>query len=573
MPTFPGVKTDAGIEVAQDVYTSDNLFIARDYWTGDVLKGVDWPGAKTSTSRNDVVADPHTASYGGSKANDFAEDWYFRVHTIPAQVLLGNVTSNREVPVTIWNAFLSTKVMTAVDAVVTDGVIASPPVGFVLPHTMKPLEQTTFILRVSTVGPSAIDATFDLTVDGINYSLPVRGLRSVAFYFPPNWKAGAFEETYQANSWVFRSSNGTEQSGTVSGVDQRRVLSYGLTLTREQAQEFSNIMFTWQDRAFGVPHWAEKTKTTTAALAGDLTLACDTTKRSFREGGAVIVFHDANKWESRTISELTASGVTLTTPLEHDWPSGSRVYPMLPGFAATSVSTSWVTDSVMRVSLQFQLEPSEAPSNLTQVAPPLTYNGQELYLGKINWREALPVRFESNSPRQDKGTGKLRTIPTSGFAFIKREHTWLVKNIDEADKLRQFLARRKGVARRVYMPSGTSDFTLTKDALVSESTIDVTDNQYAGLIGSHPARRRVIIVFRDGTYLCRKIMSSSVVDGTGTARLLLDTPHGRDILKKDVKRISFLALYRMASNNFTIRWLTDTVGEARAEMAVVREPD
>lgn len=572
MPTFAGNILDSDFQFAVDVFTSANLSIALDYYTGDVLPAVDESPMIGLTTRDSVVQAPSVRAYGGHMTRDYGDDWYNRIHVIPSIVNLGTITSDREVPVSIWNAYLTSRQITAYDATVTDGVTATVPDGFELPYDMKGLEITPFLLSVSTLGPSQIDATFDVTVDGVQISVPVTGVRSAAFYFAMNWKQGALQESFEANSWVIRAASGSEQSGSVSGSRAiKRTLSFPLLLSKKHAQAFSNMVFAWQDRSFGVPHRAETTYTTSPIGPGSAIIPCDTTHRSFRAGGSLFIWSSNDLWETRSIKSVTANSIELTTPLSNAWEEDSRVCPLLPGFIDDKVATTWLTSGVMRASVTFTLDPFGTPSNLVEAPAPATYNGYELYLGRTNWREDMPVDYQSTAIRMDKRVGRIRQRPIQGFSNVSREHLWFIRNRQDARLLREFVARRRGVARRVYMPTGLDDFTLLTTEQSGSSTIDVGRNVFAELIGSHPARRHILVLFNDGTYLARRIESATDLEGGVATRLNLGLPHGREVAPSNVKQISFLHLYRFAANRFMIKWATDDKGEASAEFIVTRE--
>lgn len=572
MPTYNGQIVERRIEIAQDVVTTNNLLIPRDYYTGDEVAAINVPQSSFVQSFTQNVFEPHSRSFAGVPARDFGDDWYNRIHVIPAVLQLGTVTSDRDAPVNVWNAYLHPVQITDVDTIVSEGLVVQPPAGFSLPYTVPGLAITPFVMKVSTQGPSQIDATFNITVAGTPIAVRVTGVRSAAFYFALNWSQGALEESWEANSWVFRAASGAEQSGSASGSKAvKRELTFPVQLTKRHAQAFNNMVFAWQERAFGVPHRGESSHLTSAIAAGASFVPCDTAHRTFYTGGSIFIFDSNDRWETRSISNVLPDGIELTTPLTYEWDEDTRVCPLLPGFISDKVSASWLTSGVMRALVTFTLEPSGMPSNLTETPPAVAFNGVEVYTGKVNWREEMPVDFESSAIRMDKKVGKIRQRPIAGYSTITRRHTWLVRNREDARLLRDFVGRRRGIARRVYMPSGLDDFTLIRNELSGSSTLDVERNVFGELIGSHPARRRLFIELRDGTILIRTILSATELEGEVATRLNLNEAHGRDIEMSNVKRISFLHLYRFSSNRFTLRWLTDEKGEADADMTVLRE--
>ena len=92
--------------------------------------------------------------------------------------------------------------------------------------------------------------------------------------------------------------------------------------------------------------------------------------------------------------------------------------------------------------------------------------------------------------------------------------------------------------------------------LDTEDSLVVQSNEYAKPVGAHPARRDIIIVLKSGRYFCRRITTVSEFDNL--TRLQLDSALGEEVSPQDVRRISFLTLYRFQSPSTTLRYLTDS---------------
>ena len=154
---------------------------------------------------------------------------------------------------------------------------------------------------------------------------------------------------------------------------------------------------------------------------------------------------------------------------------------------------------------------------------------------------------------------------------MSRRHNWTLYNRADIFEFRQFLGRRQGVARSVFMPSGTVDFNMAAPILDTEDILVVENNEYGALAGAHPARRDIIIELVDGTYFCRRIVGTSDFDSF--TRLQLDSSLGVSLDIDDVARISFLTLYRFESPSTTIRHLTDSKATVEAIMVAKTTED
>lgn len=505
------------------------------------------------------------------KLTSFFDDFYNRIYFIPGALDAGNLLSTQVRSIILWNAYLTPQSLEDAALGPQAGISLSLPSGVSLPYEVEPLRELNFSVQIEVNGPPTIDSYANFTVEGITYTVPITGRRIVLWPFAPTW-GSAVDETITMRSWALAAEDGSEQTGSESGEVPRRTLEFNVNLrTALQAQRAENLLFAWQSRFFGVPHWGEESRLDGAVAAGSMTLPFDTTGLSFEPGSLVAVYYDENKNEIREVDEVLPSGVTLTTGTEHDWPQGSRVYPCFVGLMNEAMTGQRETSTVGRIPVAFDCEPSATPGNVALNEPPLTYRGKELYLGKINWRGAMPVTFTADTKRVDGNTGKFYSFSSSGFSKLARRHNWTLYDRAELFAFRQFLGRRQGVARSVFMPTGMHDFNIASPILADEIILVVDNNEYGSLAGAHPARRDIIIELNDGTYFCRRIVATN--DFEAFTRLQLDTTLGADVYPEDVKRISFLSLYRFESPSTTIRYLTDSKATVDANMVVKTTED
>ncbi len=499
------------------------------------------------------------------KQPSYFDDFYNRIYIVPGSLDVGNLLSTQQRHVVLWNAYLTAKTLESAAAGPQSGVSLTPPSGMVFPYEMAPLREVDFVVRVDLAGPPTINTSVSFTVEGLQYVVPIVGRRIVLFPFPPTWSS-PFDETITHRSWVIESENGDEQTGSESGEIPRRTFEFSVNLRNaKQAQRCENLLFAWQARFFGVPHWGEESRLSSEALEGDSSIAFDTQGLSFEPGSLVAIYLNEDKNEIREIGSVSAGGVTLTSGTQYNWPEGSRVYPCFVALLNDAVTGNRETSRVGRVPVTFDCEPSVTPGNTPRLEPPINYRGYELYLGKINWKSALPFTFKSDVQRVDSNAGKFTAYTWSGFSKFSRKHNWTMYNRAEIYDFRKFLGRRQGVAFSTFMPSGNDDFNIAAPALAADSALIVEKNEYGNLAGAHPARRDIIIRFVGGAYMCRRIESTE--DFSTFTRLIMAVPFGIDINTEDVEQISFLSLYRLESASSTIRYLTDS--KAISELSLV----
>lgn len=518
-----------------------------------------------------VHANNHWGIFGQRKMTSFFDDFYNRIYIVPAALDAGNLLSTQVRHIILWNAYLTPQTLEAAGLGPQAGISMSLPVGVSLPFEMEPLRELDFTVQIELSGPPTIDSYANFTVEGITYTVPITGRRIVLFPFSPNW-GSPVDETITQRSWVLAAEDGSEQTGSESGEVPRRTLEFNINLrTALQAQKCENLLFAWQSRFFGVPHWGEEERLDSDVAAGSLTVPFNTFGLSLEPGSLIALYLDEDKNEIREVDSVAVDGVTVTTGLEYDWPEGTRVYPCFVGLMNETMSGSRETSTVGRMPISFDCEPSVTPGNVALNTLPLTYRGKELYLVRTNWQSAMPFTFASDVQRLDANTGKFVSYSSAGFSKMSRRHNWTLFNRADIFGFRQFLGRRQGVARSVFMPSGTVDFNMAAPILDTEDILVVQKNEYGALAGAHPARRDIIIELEDGTYYCRRIVGTSDFDSF--TRLQLDSSLGVSLDIDDVARISFLTLYRFESPSTTIRHLTDSKAIVDASMVAKTTED
>lgn len=534
--SIPTISTDL------DVY--DGMWL-RTYWPVAI-------GLRSPRTRNVVVAGPHTRA--GKILHSFFNDFYFRIYYQPTSINLGNVLGTQQRIVALWNAWpYDAKSLSSAEVVGDSGTTVEFPPGVTIPHTFRPLQELEFRVVSQMQGPPNIDAAFEFTVSGVDYRIRITGRRIVLFPFEPNWRTPV-DETITFNSWVITSGDGTEQTGSGSGNNARRSFEYSTVLKNEKdVQLFENLAFAWQSRFFGVPVWPEERLLVSEAIAGATALAFDTTGFTVEEGSLVVLWRDKRDTEIKEVSSVTAAGIVVSTPLDSDWGAGDKVYPLAVAILPTELGGTYETSAVGRVPLVFECEPLSTFGNTNAPPPAATYKGDELYLGPLNWQSGLRFAFQSDRKKIDFGTAKFSAATTRGYSRMSRSHNWTMFSREEVTALREFLGRRQGVARPVWMPSGKPDFTLIEPVIASMSTLVVEPNDYEILVAQNSARRHVFIRLADDSYLCRKIQSSSLK--SNGLELVLDQSHGVDLTPDNVRIISMLDWCRLESPAVTVRHL------------------
>ena len=135
--------------------------------------------------------------------------------------------------------------------------------------------------------------------------------------------------------------------------------------------------------------------------------------------------------------------------------------------------------------------------------------------------------------------------------------------------MRAFFVRREGRRFPVWMPSGTEDFVLTAPTELGSSALRVQKSAYKALIDGNPAKRDIVLIMRNGDRLARRILD---VEEDGLDAVITVDEGAPYIINSDnLKRISFLGLYRMATDAVSFSWRTDQVAQVQSEFVLKKE--
>lgn len=540
------------------------LGFVQDYAPGYIGAESAQPNDASAKAGNGVFA---MAPVGlpGAVAPTFYNDWYFRIHFVPSSLQMGNLLSNQTRSVVVWNAYFQSVPASSFALAGDAGITVQEPM--LTPYSMAPIGLYTYTVTVSTVGPPAINATMTWTIDGVDYIVPVTGRRVVVFGFKPNW-SNPVDETLEwatAIETAFdRSEHRIEQRE-----EPRRILEYAAQVVGPETGLFENALFGWADRLFALPLWPEVSTLTAPAAIGATAISLDTADRSYVADGLLVIFQSAAVFEAIEIESVSSDAVTLKKGTERAWPVGTRVYPVMVSRLDGGANVRYIAEDKLELPVRFVGSPAEAPTRLPDVAPAITFNGVEVYTQGTNWISGVGVNVQADVDLLDAPSGVFSMRQRSGWPTIVKEHEWLNKTRAEQSMLRAFLKRRAGRLAPVWMPTGTADFKLLADVVQTDTTLLVEDNGYAVMIDGHPARRHVLIQLRGGTNIVREI-DNVAPQGDGTANLTLTAAVGVGFTRKQLRRISYLGLYRLASDAVTISHRTTGASVVQTSLQLTR---
>lgn len=176
--------------------------------------------------------------------------------------------------------------------------------------------------------------------------------------------------------------------------------------------------------------------------------------------------------------------------------------------------------------------------------------------------EPLQYNYTRLMTSLDNNTGIEQIGDRAGF--ITQQYSWWAKGRERHAALRDLFYTLDGRRTPIWIPTFYTDFELVGDIEPGAVTFDVRRCGYTETGGPFaPNRRHILIHLRDdwfhGTRMYRTILSSALL-GADMERLHIDTPLARHLTPPMVRRISFLVLSRLDTDEIEFVHYTDTIG-------------
>lgn len=543
---IPGLAySEPGIDL-HGTYAA-TVFRAADAWdNGQSIKS----GVQSGTGKISAEA---ANTHSGAMLDSTFGSLYDRIIIEPGIIDVGNLTSNVEQVVNVWNGFGYSKSISSYSEKNTTGIAVSQPVA--LPYAMKPYEQLGYTVAISTIGPASINAGLDFVIDGATYAVSLIGSRTVLLTARPE-RTNPLTETFEWKTDIQRSFDGSEQRIALR-TKPRLQYDYSFSEFYGKAQDLQMQLLGWANRLFAVPVWTDGVKLTADLGIGSLSVPIDPTNRAFTIGDNLIFFKDSDTYEVRQIGNI-ANPIGLTRPTEKFWPAGTRVYPVVLGRVPQSFPMQLITGGVVQGQATVYCSPVDTAPNLPTAAAPTSFAGYELVLMAPNWSNALSATSEADYDLNDNQTGSWTIGTRSSFQNATRQFSFMLRTRQEIADFKALLLRLRGRAKPVYMPTWAADFTLVAQVAATAGSIKVATNGYTHLLGESSIYNHILVRTRSGGLYPRTVIQTSD-NGDGTSTLGMGSPLGETVNPGDIKGIHLLMLSRLAGDQVAIVWHTDTV--------------
>lgn len=498
----------------------------------------------------------HVDSY---RMPTFLDDYYYRIHIKPQEVILGNIVSTQTLPVYVWNAYLEPHTLTDIEGVEEGIILTGQPAAPLLFHSLQMLQ---WQLSITPDGQPVLDTylrwTFDNDDEG---ALHIAANRIIAWSFAPDW----------GDSITERLTFSTDIQQSESFVELRRALLLGprrefeaqMYVEGRERQLLDMMLFGWGSRVWALPIWPDIQLLTSPVPAGAERITCSTAYLDFRVGGlAMLRGEDAFTYEVVEVKAIDAGGIDLVRGTQRNWRVGSRLYPARSAQLIEQPQLTRITDRAQGAQVHFRVaEVSAWP----EVMPATLYRGRPVIEDRPDETEDLTSSFQRLQTELDSGMSLPLLTDVAGLALTMLGYRWLGMGRAQRSAWRSLIHALRGQQQALWAPTFADDLTLLSIISPTGVAIDVENVGYSRFGQQRPGRRDIRIELLDGTVFHRRITASSELD-TETERLVIDGALGRQVTPNQIGRISWISLCRGASDTVEIEHITDSEGLASSSL-------
>lgn len=474
---------------------------------------------------------------------NFGSLYYNRVHVRPIETDVGNVSTTISYQVEVWNAFFSSKLLTSLVEIGTDGINVLN--GIAQGGQFGALQSAMYDIEVTPEGPGEIDAEIRWVLGGDYGFHTIIGNRVVLFPFKP---ASPISEEFSWLTNVLRTYSSEQRIALRKHPRQSWAMKY--KQWGEIQSRINSAMWGRNYKPFGLPIWTDVTYIRSSISAGTQTIYLDTRYFDYRtEGLLVLLYRDDLTNETKEISAVYGDRLELVRPLENTFPDGAMAMPVVICQPEGGLVREDIGNDVTVSSIRFR-----ALENLEYVTPaPETYLGYEV-LGSWNYRLSGSVNSSILHPVVvvDNQTGPWDVFPYRSEPDEMWDWSWASNSQEERWEVKMFLMRQRGRQKSFWAHSRRKDITLaaTVPTSSSEWTVANMGQEYLDVIGDP---RHVEVVLKNGNTYRREIIGvTETAEDKQTQILEVSATMPEEVSPEDVDRISYMRLVRFNSDDAEI---------------------
>lgn len=373
---------------------------------------------------------------------------------------------------------------------------------------------------------------------------------------PPDWSNGvrerlAWSTTVHVASKTAFSQHISDRAGPL------RTLQFETLDSRQERRVVDALLHARGTRSGLVPIWPDEQMLRQSHAPGNAAISCRTAGFDFVPGGRALLWRSPHQWELVTVDSIGPDGLALTDPLVNEWPPGTRLYPLRRGRLDDSAQVHTITDEVHRSGVRMRLETSEWPA----IMPPEAYLGHPVLSQPPDAGENRTLRYGRLTERASGDGGADIEFDLAGIALREQGHVWELWGRAQQSEFRSLIHALRGRQVPLWVPTWSRDLLPVSQIADNATLLPVEWAGFTAFGGVRPNRRDIRIELQDGTVFFRRL-TGSAEDGN-TEVLQLDAPLGQTVAPRFVRRISWMGLGTLASDEVEWHHVNTADGRAR----------
>ena len=385
--------------------------------------------------------------------------------------------------------------------------------------------------------------------------------------YGPDWSAG-FNVRRAWRTDIFGSRNNTEQRRALR-TKPRLSLDYRTIAQGEDLESLSRNLRGAQNRPAIVPDFARWARLTASSNDGDSTLTVSPLPVWAAEGQTLLLC-GADGVERVEVESAAGSTITLVDPLAVDWPSGAVLRPTFFGLLNGRLSTSRRTRGVAEATIALEAYPGGTPPR-DEGTPWDTFNDREVFTLEPDY--SSPPSVAALWPVEDVDaesgwTAQFRPVDRAE-RLVEAEFRGL--DVETATQLEQFFDRMKGMRGAFFMPTCERDFLLAGTVTAGSSNLFVNNSTLAadfGAVNFADVETAIVATMLDGSRIYRRVQD--IFASTFQSVVQVTSPWPVELSTATLARLSWMPIYRFASDEMTMTWQTPLRARTRLSFQSVK---
>jgi hypothetical protein len=395
-----------------------------------------------------------------------------------------------------------------------------------------------------------------------------RRLKAVGALFPfePDWSQ-AVKVSRDFKTDIIVSRSGKEMRRALRN-SPRKSFEYKVTVTGADARALQDFLVLNQASQVFIADPTQSAFSTTDLGIGYASVAVGGTMPAWLAPGAVVALRNGCASALATVGSVTGAVVDLVAAVAQDWPAGTRITPAYSGRLKAKIASGRPTSTVTVATIQFDVDPG---SNLDGAPPAATqfFNSRELVLLTPNWGESVSNAFGHDFEVLDQDRGVVGYYQPIAYASRTWQATYLGANQAAMAAIEQWFERAKGRRGEFYMPTFSPDMLLASAIGATDTVIQVLGGGVLASYATDTVFRALMVQNLDGVQAFAKI-TGMIANGANT-EIQLAAPLGVAFSLSDVQMVSWMPVWRHASDTMTSEWVTDGVAQNQLSLQTVED--